>query len=144
MLLQVKASLPHGRWLPWLKQQQESGAIGFSHKTATKYMNLAANMNHGSYLSEAPSIRAALELLSDKEPLHAGLPLILAEVSLQLQTEPLRARDCRASNNLILSLCSGASARAGLPLILADGCQLATRSLCARGTAVRTKAPICA
>ena len=31
-------------------------------------MSLAANMNHGSYLPEATSIRAALELLSDKEP----------------------------------------------------------------------------
>lgn len=41
MLSQVKASLAHGEWLPWLKQQQESGLIGFSHKTATKYMNLA-------------------------------------------------------------------------------------------------------
>ena len=57
-----------GEWLPWLKQQQESGAIGFSHKTATKYMSLAANMNHGSYLTTAPSIRAALELLSDRDP----------------------------------------------------------------------------
>ena len=27
--------------------------------TASKYMNLAANMNRGSYLTEAPSIRAA-------------------------------------------------------------------------------------
>ncbi len=126
MLLQVKATLPHGRWLPWLKRQQESGAIGFSQQTASKYMKLAANYNHERNLSEAPSIRAALELLSDKEPLRARDCRILAEVSLQLQTEPLRARDCRASNNLILSLCSGASARAGLPLILADGYQLVT------------------
>ena len=63
MLLQVKASLNHGEWLPWLKQQQESGAIGFSQQTASKYMKLAANYNHERNLSEAPSIRAALELL---------------------------------------------------------------------------------
>ena len=30
MLLQVKASLKHGEWLPWLKQQQESGAVEFT------------------------------------------------------------------------------------------------------------------
>ena len=58
MLLQVKASLPHGRWLSWLKQQQESGAIEFSERTASKYMRVAANRNHGSDL-EAPSIRAS-------------------------------------------------------------------------------------
>lgn len=68
MLLQVKASLNHGEWLPWLKQQQESGAIGFSHMTATKYMRLASNINRDLYLPESTSIRAALELLSDKEP----------------------------------------------------------------------------
>lgn len=68
MLLQVKASLSHGEWLPWLKQQQESGAIGFSQPTASKYMKLAANYNRDFNLTVAPSIRAALELLSDKEP----------------------------------------------------------------------------
>ena len=87
MLLQVKASLNHGEWLPWLKQQQESGAIGFSHKTATKYMNLAANMNRGSYLSEAPSIRAALELLSDKEPTEQQGELAGVEVERQARQE---------------------------------------------------------
>ena len=34
--------------------------------TATKYMRLAANINRDLYL-ESTSIRAALELLSDKE-----------------------------------------------------------------------------
>ena len=68
MLLQVKASLNHGEWLPWLKQQQESGAIGFSHSHATRYMKLASNIARAQHLTEAPSIRAALELLSDKEP----------------------------------------------------------------------------
>ena len=63
-----KVSKQHGEWLPWLKQQQESGAIGFSHMTATKYMRLATNINRDLYLPETTSIRAALELLSDKEP----------------------------------------------------------------------------
>ena len=65
MLLQVKAGLAHGEWLPWLKQQQEAGAIEFTERTASKYMKVAANRNHGSDLIEAPSIRAALELLSE-------------------------------------------------------------------------------
>jgi hypothetical protein len=68
MLLQVKASKQHGEWLPWLKQQQESGAIQVSQQTASKYMKLASNYNRERNLIEAPSIRAALELLSDKEP----------------------------------------------------------------------------
>ena len=62
MLLQVKASLSHGEWLPWLKQQQESGAIQVSQQTASKYMKLASNYNRERNLLEAPSIRAALEL----------------------------------------------------------------------------------
>lgn len=41
-----------------------SGAIGFSHKTATKYMRIARNTHRSADLLEAPSIRAALELLS--------------------------------------------------------------------------------
>lgn len=85
MLLQIKASKQHGEWLPWLKQQQESGAISFSHKTATKYMNLAANMNRGSYLAEAPSIRAALELLSDKEPDAEQADLIPVDLEAERQ-----------------------------------------------------------
>jgi len=83
MLLQVKASLKHGEWLPWLKQQQEAGLIGFSHMTATKYMRLAANINRDLYL-ESTSIRAALELLSDKEPEEQQGSLI--------DIEPTRAR----------------------------------------------------
>lgn len=67
MLLQVKASLNHGEWLPWLKQQQESGTIEFSDSTAKRYMRVASNRSHVTDL-EAPSIRAALELLSDREP----------------------------------------------------------------------------
>jgi len=70
MLLQVKASKQHSEWLPWLKQQQESGAIQVSQQTASKYMKLASNYNRERNLIEAPSIRAALELLSDKEPVE--------------------------------------------------------------------------
>jgi hypothetical protein len=79
MLLQVKASKQHGEWLPWLKQQQESGAIQVSQQTASKYMKLASNYNRERNLIEAPSIRAALELLSDKEPVEQQGELIDAE-----------------------------------------------------------------
>src|SRR5512144_2268302 len=43
MLLEVKASLNHGEWLPWLKAQQEGGAISFSEVTAQRYMRVASN-----------------------------------------------------------------------------------------------------
>ena len=65
MLLQVKASLKHGEWLPWLKQQQESGAVEFSQPTASRYMTLARNYSRENNLIEQPSIRAALELLTE-------------------------------------------------------------------------------
>ena len=60
MLLQIKASLSHGEWLPWLKQRQESGAIKFSEATAQRYMRVAANPSCVRDL-ETRSINAALE-----------------------------------------------------------------------------------
>ena len=67
MLLQVKASLNHGEWLPWLNGEIESGRLQVKIRQAQSYMQLASNTQRAAYL-EAPSIRAALELLSDKEP----------------------------------------------------------------------------
>ena len=60
------------KWLPWLKQQQESGAIQVSQQTASKYMKLASNYNRERNLIEAPSIRAALALLQVKASLSHG------------------------------------------------------------------------
>lgn len=68
MLLQVKASLNHGEWLPWLNGEIESGRLQVKVRQTQKYMQLASNTHRGAYLEEAPSIRAALELLSDQEP----------------------------------------------------------------------------
>ena len=62
-LIQAKSMLKHGEWLPWLEANFKG-----SHKTSTKYMKIAANMNHGSTLpeSERPeSIRQALKLLAE-------------------------------------------------------------------------------
>lgn len=64
MLLQIKAELIHGEWLPWLKRQQESGAIEFSQPTASKYMRLAANYNRDFNLEGATSIRAKHQINS--------------------------------------------------------------------------------
>ena len=78
MLLQVKASLAHGQWLPWLEDQRENGALEFTDQTASKYMRIASNRNRGFNLIEAPSIRAALELLTEDKPTsdqQAGLEL---------------------------------------------------------------------
>lgn len=68
MLLQVKASKQHGEWLPWLNGEIESGRLEVKSTQARVYMRVASNKQRGVYLIEAPSIRAALELLSDKEP----------------------------------------------------------------------------
>ena len=85
MLLQIKAGLSHGEWLPWLKRQQASGAIEFSQPTASKYMKLAANYNRDFNLEGVTSIRAALELLSDKEPEEQQGDLIDMEAERQLR-----------------------------------------------------------
>jgi uncharacterized small protein (DUF1192 family) len=67
MLLQVKARLDHGEWLPWLNGEIEAGRLLVKARQATSYMRLASNRQRAADL-ESPSIRAALELLSDKEP----------------------------------------------------------------------------
>lgn len=68
MLLQVKASLAHGEWLPWLNGEIETGRLQVGMRQVQRYTKLAANTTRESFLLEAPSIRAALELLSDKDP----------------------------------------------------------------------------
>jgi len=67
MLLQVKASLNHGEWLPWLNGEIESGRLTVKTSQAHKYMRIASNLHRSVNLLESTSINAALELLSDKE-----------------------------------------------------------------------------
>ena len=87
MLLQVKATLPHGRWLSWLNGEIESGRLAVKERQAQKYMQLASNPHCGAYLLEAPSINAALELLSDKEPTEQQSELAVVESERQARQE---------------------------------------------------------
>lgn len=107
MLLQVKASLGHGEWLPWLNSEIEAGRLKIKARQAQKYMQLASNTHCGAYLAEAPSIRAALELLSDKEPTEQQGTLIdvdaerkaREEAELQLEAEKRRTQEFREESN---------------------------------------------
>jgi len=83
MLLQVKASLNHGEWLPWLNGEIESGRLKVKRSQANSYMRVASNYQRDGNLLEAPSIRAALELLSDKEPAEQQGTLIDVEAERQ-------------------------------------------------------------
>ncbi len=56
--------MKHGEWLPWLKQQRETGQIDFSDETAKRYMRVASNRSRVTDLAPT-SIRAALELLTE-------------------------------------------------------------------------------
>ncbi|WP_295455248.1 hypothetical protein [uncultured Thiodictyon sp.] len=89
MLLQVKASLAHGQCGAWLDEQRKSGAIEFTNRTARKYMRVASNRNRGFDLETSPSIRAALELLTDKDELPEP-------PGLDLETEKERERRIKA------------------------------------------------
>lgn len=51
----------------WLNGEIESGRLTVAERTIHKYMRIARNSPREANLLEAPSIRAALELLSDKE-----------------------------------------------------------------------------
>jgi len=68
MLLQNKASKAHGEWLPWLNGEIESGRLEVKSTQARVYMRVASNIQRGVHLPETTSIRAALELLTDKDP----------------------------------------------------------------------------
>lgn len=83
MLLQIKASLNHGEWLPWLNGEIESGRLVVKRSQANSYMRLAANYQRAGNLEQASSIRAALELLSDKEPSEQQGSLIDIEAERQ-------------------------------------------------------------
>jgi myosin heavy subunit len=97
MLLQVKASLSHGEWLPWLQDAIDRNELKVGLRQSRKYMQLAANMHCEAHLLEAPSINAALELLTDKEPAEPQGELIDGEAERQArivaeqQTEAERA-----------------------------------------------------
>lgn len=97
MLLQVKASLKHGEWLPWLKQQQESGAIEFAERTIHKYMRLASNSPREANLIEQPSIRAALELLTEdrSEEAQSALDIETAKEREAREKAQAEAREAR-------------------------------------------------
>lgn len=85
LLLQVKASLSHGEWLPWLNGEIDSGRLQVGTRQVQKYMRLGSNTNRSSYLLEAPSIHAALELLSDREPAAEQAPLLMADLEAERQ-----------------------------------------------------------
>jgi hypothetical protein len=91
LLLQVKAGLAHGEWLPWLKAQQESGAIEFSERTAQAYIRVASNPQRAADF-KAPSIRAALELLTEEKP-----PVDQSALELETAKERL-AREAAEAN----------------------------------------------
>jgi chromosome segregation ATPase len=107
LLLKVKASKPHGEWLPWLNSEIEAGSLKIKARQAQKYMQLASNTHCGAYLAEAPSIRAALELLSDKEPTEQQGTLIdvdaerkaREEAERQVEAEKRRTQEFREESN---------------------------------------------
>lgn len=54
-LIKAKSMMPHGFWVDWVAAHCPS----ISRMTATKYMVLARNVNHGLHLEDAESLRQA-------------------------------------------------------------------------------------
>lgn len=52
-LIEAKAMLPHGEWLPWLTEQVE-----FSERTATRFMRLAREWTNQTALSDLGATKA--------------------------------------------------------------------------------------
>lgn len=88
MLLQIKASKQHGEWLPWLSGEIEAGRLEVKRSQANTYMRVASNYQRAGNLPDgATSIRAALELLSDKEPTEQQGELIDVEAERKAREE---------------------------------------------------------
>lgn len=63
-----KASLPHGKWLPWVEEN-----LTFGERTARRYIGVAMNRTRVSDLN-ASSIREAVRLLAEPEEPPAKEP----------------------------------------------------------------------
>jgi len=100
MLLQVKASKPHGEWLPWLNGEIEAGRLQVKARQTRSYMQLAANWQRDANLIESPSIRAALELLSDREPNEEQAALIPGDVEAERKAREEAEAEAKAERHL--------------------------------------------
>lgn len=73
-LMEAKAMLPHGEWLPWLSERVE-----FSERTATRFMRLAREWTNQTALSDLGATKA-LTLLAlpanEREEFIAGSHLV--------------------------------------------------------------------
>ena len=102
MLLQIKAGLSHGEWLPWLNGEIAAGRLEVGARQAQRYIKLASNTTRVSYLEGATSIRAALELLSDKEQAEeqqGSLIDVEAERQLRLAAQEMAEAESEAREN---------------------------------------------
>ena len=61
LLIQQKAQLEHGEWLPWVMANCE-----FNIRHAQKYMDLASNAPRVAHLDGVSSIRGALKVLAEE------------------------------------------------------------------------------
>ena len=69
--LKVKASLPHGMFVDWVRIHCPL----VTHRTATSYMRVASNWGEIANADEATSLRAALLLCKDNE--EEGAPKVM-------------------------------------------------------------------
>jgi hypothetical protein len=72
-LIEAKARLSHGEWLPWLREH-----FPLSERTAQDWMRLARNPQRAAFL-EAGTIKEALALLAPRRPLPRAKPVELPE-----------------------------------------------------------------
>ena len=93
MLLQIKASLNHGEWLPWLNGEIEIGRLAVKVREAQNYMRLATNTQRVAYLEESTSIRAMCKPAYDERTVAIT---VCCSTELESAPIPLFARSIRA------------------------------------------------
>jgi hypothetical protein len=65
-LIDKKASLEHGEWLPWLKANAKE--LGFSDRTARRLIEVAGNRTLTSVLDETTALRISRHVWGNDEP----------------------------------------------------------------------------
>lgn len=98
-LIQAKAQVKHGEWLPWLSDNFRA-----SEDTAERYMKVAANSarvrNFGS-----PSLRKALEAVSPPDP-HPSMAVMSSSASPEWATPQDVFDDLDAEFGFELDVCA--------------------------------------
>ena len=92
LLLEAKASIPHGQWLPWLRTN-----VDFGERSAQGYMRIAQRLPNPQRVADLPLRRVLRDLrtplLTGREVMDADLEEWLSEQQVAQAARPSDPKD---------------------------------------------------